>query len=194
MDKLLNKYVGATASRYETKRQNSPKWQMENTWFTTLLSTINVKTVLDAPVGTGRFLPTYRARRMSVTGIDASPDMLTIAREKGIGHLILGDILDPDCAGTFDLVVCVRFLNWLDIQQMGKALSNLSKFSHRYIILTITVSNMGSFTKPNGAFIPSMAELLNLPAWKGWYRLDEKKYPSSASTHYMWLMSRDREI
>jgi ubiquinone/menaquinone biosynthesis C-methylase UbiE len=67
--------------------------------------------VLEVAVGTGRNLPFYPAE-VELTGIDLSPRMLEIARERlaGLGReavLLEGDAEElPFAADTFDTVVC----------------------------------------------------------------------------------------
>lgn len=190
MKDLTQKYTGTTASQYEAKRSRSSKWHLENEWFQECISKISIKTVLDAPVGTGRFLPLYQRMELDVTGLDVSADMLAIASQKGSAKLIHGDILNPPIADTFDLVVCVRFLNWLDLTQMQEAFSALSALSHKFMILSITTSNGESFTKENGAFIPSLPALFNIPDWALWHRVHQDSLPMTESTARMYLLNK----
>ena len=52
------KYVGQVAQGYDAKREQSPKWQIEQRVIEDMLSDLPAESVvLDCPVGTGRFLP-----------------------------------------------------------------------------------------------------------------------------------------
>jgi SAM-dependent methyltransferase len=68
--------------------------------------------ILELACGSGRLLLPLAARGARVTGVDLSPTMLTLAREKVIGaqlekriHLVHGDMRSIDLARRFDLVI-----------------------------------------------------------------------------------------
>jgi ubiquinone/menaquinone biosynthesis C-methylase UbiE len=71
--------------------------------------------VLEVAIGTGRNLPAYPAD-VAVTGIELSPAMLAIARDRaaGLGRAVdlrVGDAADlPFADGSFDTVVCALSL------------------------------------------------------------------------------------
>ena len=71
--------------------------------------------VLEVAVGTGRNLPFYR-RDVALTGIELSPAMLAIARERAAGLGIDADLREGDAErlpladGEFDTVVCALSL------------------------------------------------------------------------------------
>lgn len=72
-----NKYFGDIAAGYDAKRDTSPKWTIEQTIIERMLSELQEgSTVLDCPVGTGRFLPCYVANKLKFIGMDRSGDML----------------------------------------------------------------------------------------------------------------------
>ncbi len=65
--------------------------------------------VLDVGCGTGILVPDYLARGASVTGVDLSPEMLRLAREKYRGtpgvHFLLADAETAALGGPYDCVV-----------------------------------------------------------------------------------------
>lgn len=66
--------------------------------------------VLEAGIGTGRYALPLAARGVVVHGIDASPAMLEILRQKSGGDYVtttLGDFSTASVSGTFRLVVCL---------------------------------------------------------------------------------------
>ncbi len=67
----------------------------------------DVVTALDVACGTGVFLPEL-ARRYAVEGIDLSPDMIALAKERCPGVPIHeGDLVDFDLGRQFDAVLCL---------------------------------------------------------------------------------------
>jgi len=125
------RYMGKKASQYEAKRSHTRKWRLEHDAVASLLP--DAESVLDVPVGTGRFFPLYDGMR--VTGVDISPDMLAEARKRGFKDLHLGDIRDMRFAdGRFDVAVCMRLLNWLTPSDMAQAVKELSRVASILIV------------------------------------------------------------
>ena len=80
-----------------------------------------VGSLLDIGTGTGRMLEVFAPLYREALGMDASSEMLGIARaklrERGMGHarVVRGDLLDPAVApGPFDLVTMHQVLHFLD--------------------------------------------------------------------------------
>jgi 2-polyprenyl-3-methyl-5-hydroxy-6-metoxy-1,4-benzoquinol methylase len=142
--RVLQRYSGRSALRYDEKRRDTPRYKSEEAVLEEMYSLIEPRRVLDVPVGTGRWLEFYASHRATVTGLDLSQDMLDIAATKvpaahGKVQLRRANLLDlsaiSDLRGKFDLIVCVRFLNWLSTHEVELALSNLSWLEPRNIIL-----------------------------------------------------------
>ena len=121
-DKLASKYRGSAARGYETARRGK-KWAAEVKTAQELIRDVQSGSkVLDVPVGTGRLIPVLASHDLLVTGLDASADMLVEAKECATQagaqvQLIQGDIRAlPFADDSFQLVTCVRFLNWIDRQ------------------------------------------------------------------------------
>ncbi len=107
-------YRGEIAADYLAERVGTPAWVGEDAAVAAFLPSEGK--VLDVPFGTGRFVPLYQDRGLSISGIDISPDMLAIARQQ-LGPVYdeldvrLGDATAlPWPVATFDAVVCIRFL------------------------------------------------------------------------------------
>jgi ubiquinone/menaquinone biosynthesis C-methylase UbiE len=140
---LASEYFGFVAATY-VKHRVGPKWWSENAAVETLLDSVpEGASVLDAPVGTGRFFPLYLSRRLTVSGIDVSRDMLEqaagFAEEVGATvALAEGDIRAlPFPNSNFDLVLCVRFLNLAGEAVMAEALKELARVSRKSVLIGI---------------------------------------------------------
>jgi ubiquinone/menaquinone biosynthesis C-methylase UbiE len=150
-----DKYHGQVATGYDDKRQNDPKWTIEQQIIENMLLEAG-QTVFDCPVGTGRFIPCYERLGLKWTGMDKSTAMLDQAKAKATkegGALFCGDILDTaSMAGIFqerqfDTAVMCRLTRWLDGSVMGSAeiecrtaIQNLARIANK-IIFTIRIDH-----------------------------------------------------
>jgi ubiquinone/menaquinone biosynthesis C-methylase UbiE len=142
-------YQGTKALEYERRRSSGPTWQREHALVMQLLDQIGVgsdSTVLDAPVGTGRFLPLYQSLACRVVGLDISRDMLRqaelYAQALGLDGLSLrqGNLAAIDLPNdTVDVAVCVRFAHLVDIRTFGVALAELARVCRGSILVTVPV-------------------------------------------------------
>ena len=165
---LATKYSGATAAEYERNRVGQ-KWNAEHEAIAEVLKCVPTdSTVLDVPVGTGRLLPYFKMRDFDITGVDISPDMLTQAKiaAKAIGvpvQFVQADVRSvPFEQDSFDLVVCIRFLNLLDERGLELVLSELARLSrHRLLVGVRYVNSLSDFRGTARDF----ARLLARPVW-----------------------------
>lgn len=142
-ERLSTKYLGGVASGYEAQRRGR-KWADEDLAVEELLDGLAAGSrVLDVPVGTGRLVPYYKKRGFEAHGLDMSPDMLAEARSKANDtgfeiELCVGDIRRiPFDANVFDLVVCLRFLNWIDAAGVTAAVSEMARVGRDRLLLGI---------------------------------------------------------
>lgn len=140
---LARRYSADNAEAYELRRLGQ-KWTSENLAVERLLARVpEGSRILDVPVGTGRFFPWFKARNFDTVGLDASPDMIVQAKANAdrLGmpvRLEKGDILAIGAeGGTYDLVVCIRFLNLIDWAGVDAALRELARVSNRHVIIGI---------------------------------------------------------
>lgn len=141
---LSNRYLGTAARQYNAERESGPKWLAEQRVIQRLLERVAAPLrVVDVPVGTGRMFSFYKDRGFKATGIDVSPDMLEEARgradELGLEvELRQGDIRSlPAESGSFGLAVCIRFLNWVDLDGVRSSLAELSRVSSDKLLVGI---------------------------------------------------------
>ena len=90
------------------------------------------KEILDVACGTGVLIPDYRKRKAaSVTGIDISPKMVELAREKFPQPevmILCGDVETTDFGRQFDCIVVYNaFPHFPDPERLIKTLSGLLK-------------------------------------------------------------------
>lgn len=130
-------YSGAKALCYESHRRKQPKWKWERLIMQRIHNSLGdeIGSVIDAPVGTGRFLNLYR---VPVTGFDYSKDMLARARLKGSKAILLRhDLLKRDLLAWADLVVCFRFLNLIPNNWARLVLRRLLNAANKYAVFTV---------------------------------------------------------
>jgi ubiquinone/menaquinone biosynthesis C-methylase UbiE len=143
-ERLSRNYLGTAAKAYDAERAKLEKWASEQRIVEGFLATLpSGSSVVDIPVGTGRFVDAYYRLHLTPTGMDLSPDMLTIAARKaqkvGLSMAIrLADIRGIDAADdAFDAAVCICFLNWIDIRGVRTAFSELVRVSRKSLIVGI---------------------------------------------------------
>jgi len=113
-------YRGDKALIYENHRKDDGFWHCEHEVMGKILRTLpdGIK-VLDVPFGTGRFVPLYLQKHMSISGIDSSNDMIRQSEASLGDKFVLCDVDVGDAKKLpykeeqFDLVVCFRFLPWV---------------------------------------------------------------------------------
>ena len=138
------RYHGATASRYDELRRNTEQWREEDDILSDVLSALAPGSrLLDVPVGTGRLLDPACQRGHRVLGVDISEDMLGGARHceavtGGRAGLTIGDIEAlPLEADSVDYAFCIRFLNWVPLSVLEKALSELDRVSRKGVVVQV---------------------------------------------------------
>ncbi|HJW74098.1 MAG TPA: class I SAM-dependent methyltransferase [Thermoleophilia bacterium] len=134
----LRRYSGDDASRYDSSRFKKLRGravdELEWLLLRRALSRLSgggkgVQTVLDVPIGTGRMARRLTERGLRVTGVDASADMLDMARTKAAAHeYAIGRVERlPFDDGRFDVVVCVRLFGHLTTGAKSDALKEFRR-------------------------------------------------------------------
>jgi ubiquinone/menaquinone biosynthesis C-methylase UbiE len=173
IEQTSKKYRGRKAETYEAVRTKQGRWRLENEAVERMLAAMKPTSVLDCPVGTGRFLPLYAKLGIRlVIGVDASEEMLALAQRKlsrrarncGYLKLVRGDASDLSRSVgmrdpySVDVTVCVRFLDLIDEQAMRRVMHELMRVTRRSVILTIRlgenyVSKVNTATHDQRAFL-----------------------------------------
>lgn len=146
-ESLKHQYRGDTAMNYEDDRKTSEKWDNEQRAVERFLRYVDADVdgttkLLDIPVGTGRFFDIYRELGAEVLGVDVSEDMIEQASESvtaddGI-ELTQGDIFQLDSYDIEpDVVVCVRLLNWFELEDFRDAVRNIGDTNPDFAIVSV---------------------------------------------------------
>lgn len=111
-------YDAEIASYYEADRKTEALWGIEQTFMRDVVCAMpQHSTLLDIPVGTGRFLEFYQEQKLNVHGVDISEAMLSEARGKFCSDnltLEVGDARSLRFSNkSFDYVICWRLLHLL---------------------------------------------------------------------------------
>jgi ubiquinone/menaquinone biosynthesis C-methylase UbiE len=141
-----DKYVGAVASGYNAKREDSDKWRIEQRVVEDMLSDLpSGSWVLDVPCGTGRFFPFYASKGFLVKALDLSEDMLRKAAEVMQDNIRLARVGDARETGledkSVDAAVMVRLTRWLSPEGCVKALKEMQRVARKRIVFTARVRN-----------------------------------------------------
>jgi len=152
---LARKYAGDVALSYDSRKTRKEKWSQEQAALHVLLSQLPPNsTLLDVPVGTGRFFEFYKARKLKVTGADISLDMLALARAKAAQLHLSAELQEasilslPYESRAFDCCVCIRLLNWLEAGDCDAAIQELARVSGKWVILGLrTFAEHQTFTE-----------------------------------------------
>lgn len=128
-----DRYRGDVPATYEDTRRHKPEWPLEQAAVADL---VTEGPVLDAPLGTGRYIDIYKAKGLQHVGLDISPDMIAEARRKHPDlNAVVGTIFKtPFKDGAFSTAVCSRLLNWLEPDDMAKAVAELRRVARCLVV------------------------------------------------------------
>ena len=140
------KYKGEVAHGYDAKREKQAKWHEENRIMRELLADLpRGSSVVDVPVGTGRFIPLYEELGFRVLGLDISDDMLREAAQKAKSddtYLRIGNAIELDLPdNTCDVAVCVRLFRWITPEEVVKVLQGLQRIATKRVIFNARVAD-----------------------------------------------------
>ena len=136
----------AVAEDYNFHRWGTPERAERNLrkWKTILQAismTDGIRTILDAPCGTGRFIGRLAECGFEMYGTDISTEMMQVARS-GIGDVdgIHGYVRAdaeflPFGDGAFDCVMSIRFFFHIDAATRVRILREMGRVSRRWLII-----------------------------------------------------------
>ena len=138
------RYYGGRATGYEERRSNRAFWGKEHAAVESMLADLpRGASILDIPVGTGRYASIYKRLGLVAVGMDVSTDMLDVARDN-INKISLamdvrvGDARAIDAENaSFDTAVCTRLVNWFLPDEMSLTVSELLRVVRRRVIISV---------------------------------------------------------
>lgn len=155
------KYVGEIASGYDAKRENSAKWQVEQKIIESMLDDLPPGSwLLDAPMGTGRFIDFAIRKQLVYRGVDLSEDMIRQAAARTDGKSAMFTFTLPDGSThqepqlsfmkgnvlnsgipdkSVDAAMNIRVTRWLSPEECGVMFREMMRISRDRIILTARV-------------------------------------------------------
>jgi ubiquinone/menaquinone biosynthesis C-methylase UbiE len=133
-------YDSEIASSYEEVRKVERIWGLEQTYMKRIVQEMpEGSSLLDIPVGTGRFLGFYEARKLNVLGIDISASMLAESKSKALSprtRLELGDARALSVGdASVDYVICWRLLHLLPPNVLRAVVGELSRVAAKRMYL-----------------------------------------------------------
>lgn len=130
---IADRYRGEVPATYEETRRDKPEWPIEQR---AIEEMVTQGPVLDCPLGTGRYVGIYKAKGLVVTGVDISPDMIAEARRKHPGlNAMVGTVFDLQFReGGFETAVCSRLLNWLEPDDMLRAVAEIRRVAKCLVV------------------------------------------------------------
>ena len=131
------------ARRYERRRYGTVTrrlnlWILQRAIAKQLRRVGGRRLVLDVPCGTGIVSERLHAQGFKLVLADISPAMIEVARERGgVGHMLADLEVPPFRPGTFDAVLCARFLMHLPPDARPRVLRTLASLSRGPVVVTM---------------------------------------------------------
>ena len=146
-----SRYSGSVAADYNSSRTHSSRWWVEQKIVLDIASGLDKhSSVLDIPVGTGRFLTEFHDLGLEVTGADISEDMLAEASALGVASMDSVNLVKADLENLpfdddqFDAAFCVRFLNWVPETVMSVVIAELARVTKKNVVLHIRTTRQAT--------------------------------------------------
>lgn len=155
-----NVYHGDRATGYDLEREGTAFWQNEQSAVESFLTRLDDgDSVLDVPVGSGRFLELYASRGLQVTGMDSSSDILSVAASKAPASVpfVEGDATKrlPFTADSFHAVVVFRFLQYVVSHRSAKRfIQEVARVSKNWVVLELDVAPRETATVSKRRMLP----------------------------------------
>lgn len=136
------KYNEAVARTYEQDREGELHWRQENEFVAQHIADREINSLLDVPVGTGRFFSFYR-RVAHVVGVDISEEMLNQARAKVL-HLANGPSIQLERGDIFalrfsdrhfDVAIVWRLFHLLPVNLLAPAVRELCRVTKNELLV-----------------------------------------------------------
>lgn len=104
--KTQSKEYGEFAKFYDAFYQNKDYYK-EVEFLSEIFEKNNVKKLLDVGCGTGKHIWFLEKRGFDCEGLDASKEMVSLAKKRTKGNIILGDMRNFNLNKKFDAIICM---------------------------------------------------------------------------------------
>ena len=145
-NKNSNFYKSKVVENYERLRKKDRYWSWENDFLKSFLAkSKNLNSIIDIPIGTGRFLEFYKKYTFDIYGVDISADMLKKTKEKILKYnlekrvtLKKHNISSNDfIMSNAKVTICFRLFHLLKKSEIKIVIENFAKFTDEKIILQV---------------------------------------------------------
>lgn len=202
---LIEKYYkGRNVLIYEESRKSSVKWKFESEIFEKIIRSLKneINSIIDAPAGTGRFIPYYKKefKGKTIYLLDYSDDMLKILKKR-VGYLnrnkfivLKKDLVNEEINVKADLLICFRFLNLINLEYVEKFIPNILNSTNKFALLTIRlIKNNKVKTIENGKVIIHSEIIFNDLIKANNFKIVEKFYFKDAKEgdYFVILIKRE---
>jgi len=183
-------YRGDIATRYDADRKGEALWGEEQDFVRRWIERLPTgATVLDVPVGTGRFLPTLIERGCHVVGFDISADMIAEARRSGTAieagiRLEVGDAEQMALPNqSVDAVICWRFFHLIPSSVMHRVLHEFRRVSRGPVlvqVLQVQLPAANPWAALKNRLRPWYRRLRPMPVNQPWGHITSYPHPEQA--------------
>lgn len=141
-----SRYQGAVAQDYVAIRSGTWQWRREQEIAGELIRSLpQGSKILDAPVGSGRFVQEYLNCGHTAIGVDISEDMLVQAVKEAKDSRALSfyraDVENlPLENEAVDCIICFRLANWLPLSALERTVQEFRRVTTNTVILHVRVA------------------------------------------------------
>ena len=187
------KYDAHVASNYNNDRQNEEHWIKENNFVLQYFKKHSVDSLLDLPVGTGRFFDFYE-NIIKITGIDISDAMLLEAEKKieDLNYaekikLEKGDVFNLNYQDAFfDCTIVFRLFHLIPEEKLDAAIQELCRVTKKHIIVqTYEIMKPTLLERLRNKLLREIKKVLQLNNLKT-IKIEKKETPWSHISAYFY--------
>lgn len=131
--------------------------------------------VLDIGCGMGRYALYLQTMGKSVTGVDITPTLVQICRQRGLAHTVEGDIMQNDHTpiGIFDTLLLLGNNLGIggDVEGVKRLLSKCTQITHESSILILDSIDVGKAAAFDDRFVQQISYSRSINRHIGQFRL-----------------------
>ena len=142
-------YFGETAENYEQDRVAEPIWQKEQDFVRGYVTNLpKGSSLIDVPLGTGRFIHLYRQYGLAAHGADVSSDMIRSVRSRGVPSSPAPPMTVADAVAlpypdlSFDYLICWRLFHLTPKKLMNRIVKELARVTRRELVFQVFSVNL----------------------------------------------------